>query len=114
MSAHHRAVGCGGIEVALHQIDARVAARAVLAGLVPAIWLPTFGFAARAGGLPVAAASGQARLDLPEPWRSHVDTSLVLIDHLEARITQIVKGLPPLGIRSMVCPASRRIRSGGT
>jgi transposase len=32
-------------------------------------------------------------LDLPEPWRSHVDASLVLIDDLEVRITQIAKQL---------------------
>ena len=32
-------------------------------------------------------------LEMPEPWRSHVDASLVLIDDLEARITQIVKEL---------------------
>ena len=32
-------------------------------------------------------------LDMPEPWRSHVDASLVLIDDLEARITQIAKDL---------------------
>ena len=32
-------------------------------------------------------------LDIPEPWRSHVDASLVLIDDLEARITQIAKEL---------------------
>ena len=31
--------------------------------------------------------------DIPEPWRSHVDASLVLIDDLEARITQIAKEL---------------------
>ena len=30
---------------------------------------------------------------MPEPWRSHVDASLVLIDDLEARITQIAKEL---------------------
>ena len=34
-----------------------------------------------------------AELDFPEPWRSHVDASLVLIDDLEARITQIAKEL---------------------
>ena len=28
---------------------------------------------------------------MPEPWRSHVDASLVLIDDLEARITAIAK-----------------------
>jgi transposase len=32
-------------------------------------------------------------LEMPEPWRSHVDASLVLIDDLEARITQIAKDL---------------------
>ena len=32
-------------------------------------------------------------LDMPEPWRSHVDASLVLIDDLEARIAQIAKEL---------------------
>ena len=32
-------------------------------------------------------------LEIPEPWRSHVDASLVLIDDLEARIIQIVKEL---------------------
>jgi transposase len=32
-------------------------------------------------------------LDIPEPWRSHVDASLVLIDDLEARITGIAKQL---------------------
>ena len=32
-------------------------------------------------------------LDIPEPWRSHVDASLMLIDDLEARITQIAKEL---------------------
>ncbi|MGH2882860.1 MAG: transposase [Solirubrobacteraceae bacterium] len=32
-------------------------------------------------------------LEMPEPWRSHVDASLVLIDDLEARITQIAKEL---------------------
>ena len=30
---------------------------------------------------------------MPEPWRSHVDASLVLIDDLEARITAIAKEL---------------------
>ena len=33
------------------------------------------------------------QLEMPEPWRSHVDASLVLIDDLEARITQIAKEL---------------------
>jgi transposase len=32
-------------------------------------------------------------LDMPDPWRSHVDASLVLIDDLEARITAIAKEL---------------------
>ena len=32
-------------------------------------------------------------LDMPEPWRSHVDAGLVLVDDLEARITQIAKEL---------------------
>jgi transposase len=32
-------------------------------------------------------------LDIPEPWRSHVDASLVLIDDLEAGITGIAKQL---------------------
>ena len=32
-------------------------------------------------------------LEIPEPWRSHVDASLVLIDDLEGRITQIAKEL---------------------
>ena len=32
-------------------------------------------------------------LDIPEPWRSHVDASLVLIDVLEARITAIAREL---------------------
>ena len=32
-------------------------------------------------------------LEIPEPWRSHVDASLVLIDDLEARITAIAKEL---------------------
>ena len=32
-------------------------------------------------------------LEIPEPWRSHVDSSLVLIDDLEARITQIAREL---------------------
>jgi len=32
-------------------------------------------------------------LDIPEPWRSHVDASLVLIDDLEARIAAIAKDL---------------------
>jgi hypothetical protein len=32
-------------------------------------------------------------LEMPEPWRSPVDASLVLIDDLEARISQIVKEL---------------------
>jgi hypothetical protein len=32
-------------------------------------------------------------LEIPEPWRSHVDASLVLIDDLEARIAAIVKEL---------------------
>jgi transposase len=30
-------------------------------------------------------------LEIPEPWRSHIDASLVLIEDLEARITQIAK-----------------------
>jgi transposase len=34
-----------------------------------------------------------SELDVPEPWHSHVDASLVLIDDLEARITQIAKEL---------------------
>jgi transposase len=33
------------------------------------------------------------QLEIPEPWRSHVEASLVLIDDLEARITQIAKEL---------------------
>jgi transposase len=32
-------------------------------------------------------------LEMPEPWRSHVDDNLVLIDDLEARITEIATGL---------------------
>ena len=32
-------------------------------------------------------------LEMPEPWRSHVDASLVLIDDLEARIIAIAKEL---------------------
>ena len=32
-------------------------------------------------------------LEIPEPWRSHVDASLVLIDDLEARMMAIVKEL---------------------
>lgn len=32
-------------------------------------------------------------IEIPEPWRSHVDASLVLIDDLEARIVQIAKEL---------------------
>jgi transposase len=32
-------------------------------------------------------------LEIPEPWRSHVDASLVLIDDLETRITAIAKEL---------------------
>jgi transposase len=32
-------------------------------------------------------------LEIPEPWRAHVDASLVLIDDLEARITAIAKEL---------------------
>ena len=32
-------------------------------------------------------------LEMPEPWRSHVDASLVSIDDLEVRITQIAKEL---------------------
>ena len=32
-------------------------------------------------------------LEIPEPWRSHVDASLVLIDDLETRIIQIAKEL---------------------
>jgi transposase len=32
-------------------------------------------------------------LEMPEPWRSHVDASLQLIDDLEARIKQIAKEL---------------------
>jgi transposase len=32
-------------------------------------------------------------LEIPEPWRSHVDAGLVLIDDLEARITAIAKEL---------------------
>ncbi len=33
------------------------------------------------------------QLEIPEPWRSHVEASLVLIDDLEARITAIAKEL---------------------
>ncbi len=36
-------------------------------------------------------------LDIPEPWRSHVDASLQLIDDLEARISAIVKELRRVG-----------------
>jgi transposase len=36
-------------------------------------------------------------LEIPEPWRSHVDASLVLIDDLEARITGIAKQLQRSG-----------------
>ena len=32
-------------------------------------------------------------LEIPEPWRSHVDASLVLIDDLEGPVTQIAKEL---------------------
>ena len=32
-----------------------------------------------------------AKIEMPEPWRSHVDASLQLIDDLEARIGQIGK-----------------------
>jgi len=46
------------------------------------------------------------RLESPEPRRSRVEASLVLIDDLEARITQIAKELRPLGRRSPLHPAA--------
>ena len=42
-------------------------------------------------------------LEIPGPWRSHVDASLVLIDDLEARITQIVKELRRSGADHVLC-----------
>ena len=48
-------------------------------------------------------------LDMPEPWRSHVDASLVLIDDLEGRIMQTAR------LTSAArCPSTARaIRAGG-
>jgi hypothetical protein len=43
-------------------------------------------------------------LEMPEPWRSHVDASLQLIDDLEARITQDRERPAPLGRRSPLHP----------
>jgi transposase len=43
-------------------------------------------------------------LDIPEPWRSHVDASLVLIDDLEARITEIAKDLRRSGAQHRYIP----------
>ena len=51
-------------------------------------------------------------LEMPEPWRSHVDASLMLIDDLEARITQIAKDLAPLGRRSPLRPHLDDARPG--
>ena len=42
-------------------------------------------------------------LEIPGPWRSHVDASLVLIDDSEARITQIVKELRRSGADHVLC-----------
>ena len=42
-------------------------------------------------------------LEIPEPWRSHVDASLVLIDDLEPRIAEI-DGAASLGRRSSLHP----------
>ena len=43
-------------------------------------------------------------LEMPEPWRSHVDASLVLIDDLEARIAADRERAPSLGRRSPLHP----------
>jgi transposase len=37
------------------------------------------------------------RLDVPEPWRGHVDASLLLIDHLERQIVEIERDLKRSG-----------------
>jgi transposase len=54
-------------------------------------------------------------LEMPEPWRSHVDASLQLIGDLEARITQIAKDLRRSGADHRYIPlqpsASRRWHS---
>ncbi len=56
--------------------------------------LITFGHQCRMSDLfGVAGRRLLGELEIPEPWRSHVDASLVLIDDLEARITQIAKEL---------------------
>ena len=43
-------------------------------------------------------------LEIPEPWRSHTEASLVLIDDLEARITQIAKDLRRSGAEHRYIP----------
>jgi transposase len=56
--------------------------------------LIAFGHQRRMSGLfGVAGRRLLGELEVPEPWRSHVDASLVSIDDLEARITQIAKEL---------------------
>src|SRR6266571_8553254 len=37
------------------------------------------------------------RLDIPEPWRGHVDASLMLVDQLDRQIDEIVSGLKAAG-----------------
>lgn len=37
------------------------------------------------------------RLDIPEPWRGHVDSSLMLIDQLDRQIEEIVSELKAAG-----------------
>jgi transposase len=45
-----------------------------------------------------------AQLDVPEPWRGHLDASLQLIDELEARITGIERDLRRCGADHIYVP----------
>jgi hypothetical protein len=42
-------------------------------------------------------------LDIPEPWRGHVDASVELIDELELRISQIESQLQRSGAATNTC-----------
>jgi hypothetical protein len=67
--------------------------------------LIAFGHQRRMSGLfGVAGRRLLGELEVPEPWRSHVDASLVSIDDLEARNHPDRQGAPSLGRRSPLQP----------
>ena len=68
-----RVKGLAPLACKTDKIDARVLATLSFRDLVPAIWLPTFGAASRAGELALAAAPGQASLDAEEPGALDAD-----------------------------------------